>query len=217
MKAFLGVLILVSLCGGLTSCSAPPAAIDPRLEPAQRDQNQRDMPRPPLDAHPSYEKAIATVDIQIPPATFSHWFAQTGIANLAIFLTGTTGVSGAVRAEALRGSWGKPGDRRRVLFADGNSEIEEILEVGPQVLRYEIWDLTNETGRFITYALAEFTITEVPSGTRLVWTYAFQPKLQPPDGWFIRSYVENDFKSFMRASLAILSQRAVADLAPTIR
>jgi len=48
MKASLGVIILASLCVGVTGCSMPLVGIDPRLAPAQRDQSQRDMPRPPL-------------------------------------------------------------------------------------------------------------------------------------------------------------------------
>jgi hypothetical protein len=153
----------------------------------------------------------------VPFAAFSRWFAQTGMANLATFLSGTAAVAGVVRTDALSGSWGSPGDRRRVVFADGNSAVEEILEIAPQRFRYEVWNLTNDTGRFITYAVGEFVISDAPSGTRLVWTYAFQPKAQPPDGWFIRSYVQNDYRLFMQTGLAAIGQRAAVELAPAAR
>ncbi len=217
MKALFGVIVLASLGVGLAGCSAPLVGIDPRLAPAQRDQSQRDMPKPPLDSHPSYETATATIDVPVPLAALSRWFAQAGMADLATFTSGTAGVPGVVRTETLSGSWGRPGDRRRIVFADGNSAIEEILEIGPQGFRYEVWNLTNDTGRFITYALGEFAMSETASGTRIVWTTAFQPKAQPPDGWFIRSYVQNDFTAFMQAGLAAMGRRAVADLAPAVR
>jgi hypothetical protein len=50
-----------------------------------------------------------------------------------------------------------------------------------------------------------------------VWTYAFEPKAQPPDGWLIRSYVENDFQQFMQASLAAMGRRTFADLPPALQ
>jgi hypothetical protein len=66
MKASLGVIILASLCVGVTGCSMPLVGIDPRLAPAQRDQSQRDMLRPPLDPQPSYETATVTIDLPVP-------------------------------------------------------------------------------------------------------------------------------------------------------
>jgi hypothetical protein len=217
MKAVCGIIVLASLGVGLAGCSAPLVGIDPRLAPAQRERSQRDMPRPPLESHPSYETATATVDVPVPLARFSGWFAQAGATSLASFLTGTATVPGIVRTEALGESWARPGDRRRVVFADGNSAIEEILEIGTQGFRYEIWNLTSDTGRFITYALGDIALSELPSGTRIVWTTAFAPKAQPPDGWFIRSYVRDEFGPFMQMGLDAMGRRAVADLAPAVR
>src|SRR5258708_2810061 len=126
MNLFPSAVVLVSLCVGLAGCSAPLVGIDSRLAPAQRDQSQREMPMPPLDRHPSYETATAIADVPVPLAAFSRWFAQTGVANFAAFLSGTARVPGVARTEALTSSWGKPSDRRRIVFADGSSAVEEI-------------------------------------------------------------------------------------------
>jgi hypothetical protein len=215
MKAS-GIIVLTSLCVCLAGCSAPLVGIDPRLAATRRDQIQRDMTRPSLDPDPSYETATATMDVPVPPTAFSTWFAQTGRPILDS-LPGTASVPGIARSQGLGASWSRPGDRRRVVFSDGNSALEEILEIGPQGFRYEVWNLTNDTGRFITYALGEFALSEAPAGTRVVWTYSFQPKVQPPDGWFIRAYVQNEFRQFMQSGLAAIGARAVADLSPASR
>ena len=161
----------------------------------------------------------------VPLDAFSRWFEQTGAPEFGSFLHGTPSTPGVTRTDPLAGGWHDPGDRRRLVFADGASATEQILDRNPHHLRIELWDLKNDTGRYVAYALEDVTLSETPSqapsgrpsGTRLTWTVAFEPKIQPPDGWMIRSTVGGDFRAFMQVGLNAMAERAAGDLAPKPR
>jgi hypothetical protein len=161
----------------LTGCGAGLVGIDQGLLAAQLDQAQREMQRPTIEYAPSYESVTVETDLSVPFGAFSGWLMKIGAPSFGSFRTGTSAVPGVVRTELLNGSWSKPGDRRRVTFADGNSALEEIvMDRRPDFLQYEVWNLTNDTGRYITYALSEFELSDSGQGTHIRWTYSFQPK-----------------------------------------
>lgn len=170
------------------------------------------MQRPPVEHATSYESVTVETDLPVSLGAFSRWFTEIGASGFGSFMTGTSAVPGVVHSELLNGSWSKPGDRRRVVFADGNSSLEEIImERRPHVFRYEVWNLTNDTGRYITYALSEFEFSDSKQGTHIRWTYSFQPKLWP-DGLFIQSFVRGDFRQFLGIALETMKMKASADL-----
>ena len=172
--------------------------------------------RPPtLTSNPSYETVTASIDVPVPLVAFSHWFDQRGSPELGSFLKGTATVPGVVRSEPLIGGWHDPGDRRKLIFADGASALEQILDKGLLRIRVEMWNLRNDTGRYIAYAVDEFTLSETPTGTRVTWTTDFEPKVQPPDGWLIRSEVLTDYREFMQQGLIAMAESAVLDVGST--
>jgi hypothetical protein len=217
------IAALTCLVMGLEGCSSAPVGSDPSLTTAQRVQAQREATRPLARSDGSYETVIVEFDLPVPLDQFSSWFAQKGAAEFSVFLNGTSSYfplpslrssssaePGTVRSDALIGSWKHVGDRRRVVFADGSSALEEITaDQLPQRFQYEVWNLTNDTGRYITYALSEFRLSGSDRGTHIRWQYSFNPK-GLPDGWFISRFVHEDYRQFMEATLAAMQVSASA-------
>jgi hypothetical protein len=207
------VAALMCLAIGLASCGSRFVGIDPSLTAVQRDQAQRDARRPTIERDADYETVTVESDLAVPLNRVLGWFAEIGAPQFPSFMTGTPVVSGTARSESLIGSWRKVGDRRRIVFADGKSAIEEItVDQKPQLFQYEMWNLTNDMGRYITYGLANFSLSGSDQGTHLRWTYSFRP-LAWPDGWFISRVVHEDFRQFMEATMAAMQARALSDLA----
>ncbi len=145
------IAALIGLATSLSGCSTPLIGIDPALSPAQRDQVQREARRPPVEPNANYETVTVQSDIPMSFNSFSDWFRARGAPEFALFMTATSAIHGAVRSDPLIGSWREVGDRRRIVFADGNSAIEEIVvDQRPQRFQYEMWNLTNDTGRYVT-------------------------------------------------------------------
>ena len=152
-------LTLVTLAG----CSAVPGA---RLALDERERAQRPAP-PPLDAHPHYESSSVSADVTVPLDAFARWFERTGAPEFGSFLHGAATVPGVTQTEPLAGRWHDPGDRRRLVFADGASATEQILDRDPHHLRTELWDLKTDIGRYIAYAVEDVTLSATGSGTRV--------------------------------------------------
>jgi hypothetical protein len=223
MVWYSSIATLTGLVIGLAGCGSAPVGSDPSLTTAQRDEAQREARRPPPGPDKSYETVIVDFDLPVPLEEFSNWFAENGASRLAVFMTGTSSIfplpslrsssssgPGAVRSDALIGSWKTVGDRRRVVFADGSSALEEItVDQLPQRFQYEVWNLTNDTGRYITYALSEFRFSGSDRGTHIRWEYSFSPK-GLPDGWFISRFVHEDFRQFMEATLTAMQVSGAA-------
>jgi hypothetical protein len=223
MKKYLSIVALTSPVIGLAGCSSVPIGDDPSLTTAQRDQAQREARRPPAGPNESYETVIVELDIPIPVDQFSKWFSETGASEFSVFMTGSSALipihlignvlpTDATRSDALIGSWRNAGDRRRVVFPDGTHALEEItVDQLPQRFQYEVWDVTNDTGRYVAYARSEFRFSERGQRTHISWEYSFRPK-GLPDGWFISRFVHEDFRPFMEATLTAMQGRARADL-----
>lgn len=198
----------------LAGCSTL-AGVGSGLSAEQRNQVQRDMPRPPVEVGASYESVTVESDLPVPLAVFTRWFAASGAPEVAPYLVGTPGVPGVARTESLTGMWAKPGDRRRIEFTDGNSAVEEIIvDQMPNLFQYEVWNLTNKIGRYTSYAVGEFAFSGNQQNTHVRWTYSFRPRAWP-DGWFIRSFVQTDYRHFMESALATMRARVLSDLPET--
>ena len=168
-----------SLALAIAGCGSIPGA---RSGPVREGGVRPGSEPPALRTSPHYETASAAVDVAVPVAAFSRWFAQEGAAAFGSFLGGIATVPGVTRTEPVTGAWRAPGDRRRLVFADGTTATEQILTADPRTLRTELWDLTSGIGRYVAYAIESVTLSEAPSGTRVAWTVAFAPVFQPPDG-----------------------------------
>jgi Polyketide cyclase / dehydrase and lipid transport len=224
MTRYFSIAALTGLVIGVAGCSSTPVGSDPSLTTAQRDQAQREAMRPPAVPGASYETVIVDFDFPVPLDQFSKWFAEKGASEFSVFMTGTasrfplpslrsssSAVLGAVYSDALIGSWKTVGDRRRVIFADGTSALEEMTAVQlPRRFQYEVWNLTNDTGRYINYALSDFRFSGSDRGTHIRWEYSFRPE-GLPDGWFISRFVHEDFRQFMEATLTAMGKQARAE------
>lgn len=199
------IYAVVSLA--LTGCGTPLVGADPA-----QSTTSRDVARPELERSADFETVSVETDIQAPLASVANWFADRGAPGFGSFLTGTDAVPGVISTELLIGNWSKPGDRRRIVFSDNNSALEEITERRPELLQYQIWNLTNRTGRYIRYALSELDFTSKGQATRVRWTYSFRPKIWS-DGYLIRPYVQNDFRRFMEVGLGAMRDKAMTDIA----
>jgi hypothetical protein len=224
------IAALTGLVIGLTGCSSAPVGSDPSLTVAQRDQAQREARRPaaepnePNEPNGPYETVIVEFDLQVPFAKFSRWFAEKGAPEFSVFLNGKSSYfplpslrspsaaePGPVRSNALIGAWRNVGDRRRVVFADGSSALEEITaDQLPQRFQYEVWNLTNDTGRYITHAFSDFRFSGGDRVTHIRWEYSFHRR-GVPDGLFISAFVHHDFRQFMEATLTAMQVRARAE------
>lgn len=203
--------LALALTAALAGCGSRLVGTDPQLSRAERDNVQRQMSRPPLERDASFESTSVTREIAVPFETFSNWFRKTGAPELGTFLTGTPKVPGVERTELITASWDRPGSRRRVLYSDGNSGVEElVVDNLPRLYQYQAWNLTNDTGRYIRYGVGQFQLRQTALGTRVVWTYFFRPKVWP-DGLFIRSSVHEDYRAFMSKGLEAMAARALAD------
>lgn len=208
----------------LAGCSSVPVGSDPALTTAQRDEAQREATRPPVGPDDSCETVIVEADFPVPLDQFAEWFSEKGTVGFSVFLNGNSSLfpipslrasssplPGAGHNDELIGSWRNVGDRRRVVFADGSSALEEITtDRLPRRFQYEVWNLTNDTGRYITHALADFRFSGDERGTHIRWEYSFHPK-GLPDGLFISRFVHDDFRQFMQATLAAMQMQAVAE------
>jgi hypothetical protein len=195
----------------LAGCGSGPVGTDAVLTSENRDQAQRQMSRPSIDRALTFETVAVGIDIEAPVAKVEKWFGDTGARAFSSF-GGTDTVPGAVRAEPLSGNWHKQGDRQRLVFSDGNSEIAELTDRKPDLLQYAVWNSTSRIGRYTSYAVSEIEFSGTGQTTRVHWTYAFKPKMWP-DGWFIRSYVQNDFRQFMAGALAAMRTKILVELA----
>ncbi|MDC0672272.1 SRPBCC family protein [Nannocystis radixulma] len=117
-----------------------------------------------------------------------------------------------IRTDPLSSQWGAVGTRRRVVFRDGDTALEQIdhLEAGSQ-FRYVVWNSTNDGRRAVRYAVGEFRVSPTATGAHLVWTYRFRGRGWPTDR-FLRRFVERDYRPFMRAAMERMRLEATRDL-----
>lgn len=195
----------------LPSCAGP-VGVDPRLSFRERDELQRAMPRPPLDDGSRHESVTAEVMLAIPRSDLSAWFDREGKNAWSESRAATRAIAGVVRTEVLTGAFTQLGDRRRIVYSDGNTAVEELVAGGPETIaRYEVWNDTRSIARYWRYATGELVLADHGSGTQLRWTCRFRPKGWP-DGYLISDHVHRDYRAFMQASLERVASRATAEL-----
>jgi hypothetical protein len=125
-------------------------------------------------------------------------------------LPGSASVGRVVRTDPLTGTWGEPGSRRRVVLADGNSLLEEVLiSQLPEMFRYEVWSFTSEAGKYAAYGIGQFQLKKAGTSTDVVWSYYFRPRGWV-DAWLMRPFVTQDYHQFMTGGLMEIGVRASA-------
>jgi hypothetical protein len=115
-----------------------------------------------------------------------------------------------VRNEALIGARRNVGDRRRAVFADGSSALEEITTYQIQQFQYEVWNLKTDTGRYITHAFSDFRFSGRGRVTHVRWAYSLHRR-GLPDDLFNSEFGHHDFRQFMEATLTAVQVPARAE------
>ncbi|GAA1873467.1 SRPBCC family protein [Myceligenerans crystallogenes] len=177
------------------------------------DPPRYDEPRP-APAADGYVTLAEDVVVGLSREEYLAWMNAPG-RELGDLVTTDDDSTRVVATVPLSGSWDpaedRTGHRRSVEFADGHYLAEEVLADSPAEFRYMIWGFTNPQRRLaIRYAVASFVYEEVPGGTRITWTYSFQPTagiLRP----VLSSVVNGTIARMMRDSLDAWKAAAEAE------
>jgi hypothetical protein len=204
--AFVGALTLLLL--GATGCAATAVGYAAGTTPSERDALHRTTQRPALEV--GADMITSTVESDI-PVTLDQYLAFSDATPLERVLPGSTNIPRVIRTEPLSDRWGVPGARRRVVLADGNTALEEILEMRlPEAFRYMVWNFTSAAGRFVKYAVGEFKLSPNPSGgIHVVWTYSFRPQGWP-SAWILGPFVHDEYHAFMVNGITNIRESSIA-------
>src|SRR5665213_2711302 len=68
------------------------------------------------------------------------------------------------------GKWDRPGQTRQLMLSDGGWVIEHTTNVEPYAFfAYNLTDFQKIFGKLVDHARAEWTFSEVPDGTAILW------------------------------------------------
>lgn len=183
-----------------------PAGYGPGVTPAQRDEIHRNTVRPPVEPGAGFISSTVECDVPMSP---EEYVRATSTFALEDILVGSKRIPRVVRTEPLTGAWGPPGSRRRVVLADGNTALEELLEDRrPALYLYEVWNFTSSDGRYIRYAVGRFEVTGDTANAHVRWTYSFR-KPGWPASYFARRFIHSEYHEFMRNGLNAICSKAI--------
>lgn len=93
-------------------------------------------------------------------------------------LTGYGPLPAVVRTSEVSGPWDVPGSARIVHLADGTTVREQVTQfTSPTGFAYRIFEFGNPiVAALATSARGEWTFSEAPGGTKVIWTYTFSAK-----------------------------------------
>jgi hypothetical protein len=192
----------------MMACGSP-SGVSPPINAAERDRLESAMPRPPIEDGGHFASVVEG-DVPIAAADYCDSFQKTPLED--ILTVRTANIPRVTRTEPLRGTWWTPGARRRVVLEDGNSAVEEIIgRQCPGTFRYEVWNYTNDAGKYVKYAVGEFVVSPHQGATHVRWTYWFRPRGWPAT-WLLGSFVHGEYHDFMTQVFGIMSGKACAPL-----
>lgn len=109
-------------------------------------------------------------------------------------------VPATVAVRDQTGPWSTVGQTRTLLLSDGGHVVETITDVvEPTFFAYELTDFQKVFKVLVDHARAEWTFTEVESGTLVSWTYEFFPRKRW--GWLLGIIVATTWEPYMRSVL----------------
>jgi hypothetical protein len=75
------------------------------------------------------------------------------------------------------GKWDAPGQTRQLMLSDGGWVVEQTTNVEPfGFFAYNLTQFQKVFGHLVDHARAEWTFSDVESGTNIRWQYTFFPK-----------------------------------------
>lgn len=170
------------------------------------DDVQRAAPLPTPANDDDYLISTVEGELAAPPQKVFDYLLH---APLEDWLHGYGQVPTVTATNNLTPKWGYVGARRRVVFGDGGTALEELVasDAG-KGFRYVVWNFTNDTGKAAAYAVGEFTLTPSATGTHLRWTYKFRSRGFPYT-WFLAPVVRGDFHAFQQKAVQRVGERAL--------
>jgi hypothetical protein len=155
--------------------------------------------------------------IPLPPEEV---YARLNGAPLEGLVPGTDRIPAVVGTTALNDvPFPHPGARRRVMLADGNTALEEVIENTPAYFSYKVWGYTISAARPIRYAKGEFWYLPAGNGqaTTVRWRYSFKLRSDRFPGalgafgrfLFTKAFLDRAYATFMKSAMGAMGRYAL--------
>ena len=172
---------------GLSACSG-----------AEAPQSPPEMTPPPAVAETGFVTATVTADFDMSVTELRAYMTENSIVD---YMEETGEIAKPVGQDILEGSWPEVGAVRRIELSDGHYVIERIVLNEPEKFRYQIWVLTNASGRAVEQIVGEQRwIATGPNTSRFEWDYHIVPRY-----FFLRPIVArirtNSIQPFLQGAL----------------
>lgn len=221
----LALAFVLAAAGTTVGCQVynfkSPVGTGSGLSAVEKDRLQRDMPRPLIRAEEDHIWVEAEMTYDVPPEEFWRAFRNLSLDGL---IEPTDEVPPIERVDMLAGEWLHPNARRRLVLADGNELVEQLITFqassfdAPTSFSYVLWNFTSRARHAVEYATGRWQVTPIPGGTHAIWRYGLAPRSGLTRGP-ARNYAENTFLPLMEQGLINIGdaieerQAAVTDAA----
>lgn len=113
-----------------------------------------------------------------------------------------------VEVRGQTGDWDAVGQTRTLVLSDGGTVTETLTSAESPLFAYDLSRFTGVFGHLVVGARAKWRVTPVGDGSRIDWTYGFEPL--PARGALVAAIVRLAWAPYMRRVLpAIAASTAV--------
>lgn len=202
MRVFLAIITSISLLGSLASANCGDNLNLNSISPLNREQ------KPQLVSH------TVRFEVAVSADEFLNRFHEIALSKL---LPGTKKLSGVADITVIANPpFGGVKSRRIICQKDGNTAIEEVIQVVPgRSFKYQVWDYSTPVAKPIEYGIGEFVAENIaPNRARISWTYSFKLKQdQLPGklgaagrGLFQVTFLNTAYSDFMKAGATAMQK-----------
>jgi hypothetical protein len=161
-------------------------------------------------------RVVTTVRGIVPVARepFFRWLVPgVFFDELHTVLRDAAGMPGVKKTSGTTGPWDVPGSHRIVHTTDGFQAREEVSAVeAPSYFSYVVTEFTQPLlQRLVREARGQWWFEEGPAGTRMTWTYSFQPT-STFAGAVLLPVVKLLWNRYMRAAMTVATDRAKVEV-----
>ncbi len=167
-----------------------------------------------LEQNPKMASRTIRFEVNVNADGFLNRFHEIPLSKL---LPGTKELPGVAAITVIANPpFGGVGSRRIICQKDGNTAIEEVIQVVPgRSFKYQVWDYSTPSAKPIEYGIGEFVAeTIAPNKARVSWTYSF--KLRPDRlpgklgfagrALFKATFLSNEYADFMKAAATAMQK-----------
>lgn len=161
-------------------------------------------------------RVVTTVRGTVPVARgpFFRWLVPgVFFDELHTVLKDAAGMPGVQKTSGTTGPWDVPGSHRIVHTTDGYQAREEVSAVdAPSYFSYVVTDFTQPLlRRLVREARGQWWFEESPAGTKMTWTYSFQPTSRVA-GAVLLPVVKLLWNRYMVAAMKVATDRAKVEV-----